>query len=497
MTRFRIAELAKRTNTSKETIHYYLRIGLLKKPKKTSKNMAYYDESHVEQLSLIRKLRTENYLPLSVIKKMMRNGEILVAESRINLAEELLYKVPSSEQTNPKKSSVTHGNATSLSADQLKRYEEAGLLLPSTRSGEAKYGWEDIRIAELLNAAESEMPKEAYDFIVERFKIMERHMSDLVQDEAAHFFSSLTTLRDPSIALSALQGGRETVGKYLALSRVRRLRYEIDQLLGNIEGVLLASGPDVRPEFKQLPLSKEIKSESAKLQKAVFDSPGSPKRYIEVLNFLLNHGMDIEAVSLCENLNPELRQDSMIQLLYAEALVEVRRHDEALDLLNDLPDEDSAVTNGKYLFLSASLLRRLQDRLLLSAVDSPNQQHTHFASSTEIIEDLISGLSYLNKYVELSGDKIEDLQTFRHRYFASRIHLALPPFLGKSQQGVKSLNDLLSLLPQFSEAFPQICVRFEWSISKALLLYEKKQNRIDELSGRVRVIEDMFRDEFL
>ncbi|MEE2902194.1 MAG: MerR family transcriptional regulator [Myxococcota bacterium] len=495
MNRFRIAELAKRTNTSKETIHYYLRIGLLKKPQKTSRNMAYYDESHVEQLSLIRKLRTENYLPLSVIKKMIRNGEILVAESRINLAEELLYQAPSSEQTKSKKSSVTHGNATSLNADQLKRYEEAGLLLPSTRSGESKYGWEDIRIAELLNAAESEMPKEAYDFIVERFKIMERHMSDLVQDEAAHFFSSLTTLHDPSIALSVLQGGRETVGKYLALSRVRRLRYEIDQLLGNIEGVLFASGPDVRPQSKQLPFSTEIKSESAKLQKAMSDSPGSPKKHIEVLNFLLNHGLDIEAASLCDNLNSKLRKDFRIQLLYAEALVEVRRHDEALDVLNQISDEEPAVTSGKYLFLSAALLRRLRDRLLLSAVDDAEQQREHLVSSSEIIEDLIHGLSYLNKYGEITQEKIEDLQSFRHHYFAARVHLALPPLLGKSQQGIKNLNDLLLLLPQFSEAFPRICFRFEWSISKALLLHEKNQNRVDELCDRVRVIEDMFRDE--
>ena len=179
--RFRIAELAKRTNTSKETIHYYLRIGLLKKPEKTSKNMAYYNASHVEQLILIRKLRTENYLPLSVIKKMMRDGEILVAESRINLAEELLYKPQSSNQGGGKKPVASHGHATSLSPERLKRYENAGLLLPSTRSGEPTYGWEDIRIAELLNSAESEMPEEAYDFVVSKnydtFEIINKCLS--------------------------------------------------------------------------------------------------------------------------------------------------------------------------------------------------------------------------------------------------------------------------------------------------------------------------------
>ena len=200
-------------------------------------------------------------------------------------------------------------------------------------------------------------------------------------------------------------------------------------------------------------------------------------------------------MSLCDNLNSELRKDFRIQLLYAEALVKVRRHDEALDVLNQISDEEPTVMSGKYLFLSASLLRRLRDRLLLSAVDDAEQPPANSVSSTEIIEDLINGLSYLSKYLEVSRDKVEDLQSFRHRYFASRVQLALPPFLGKSQQGIKNLNDLLLVLPQFSDAFPRICSRFEWSISKALLLYEKKQDRVDELQGRVRVIEDMFRDE--
>ena len=493
MNRFRIAELAKRTNTSKETIHYYLRIGLLKKPQKTSKNMAYYDESHVEQLTLIRKLRTENYLPLSVIKKMMRDGEILVAESRINLAEELLYQPQPSKQNGRKMSVPSHGNATSLSPDRLERYEKAGLLLPSTRSGEPTYGWEDIRIAELLNSAESEMPEEAYDFVVERFKLMERHMTELVRDEAAHFFSSLTTLRDPSVALSALQGGRETVGKYLALSRVRRLRYEIDRLLGNIEGVLRASGPDVRPEPNELPVSKQAQQEYSRLKSALAEAPGDIDVHVAVFNFLLNHGMDIDAVSLCDGLGASVRNDPKIKLLCAEALVEVRRHDEALEILMEISEEQDEYIKGKYLFLSASLLRRLRDRLLLSAVEDSDQQSTQSVSSQKIIEDLINGLSYLNKYEETKHQSDEDLQLFRYRYFAHRIHLALPPFLGKAHQGIKGLGELLDILPKFEQENRQICLRFEWSISKALLLHEKKQNRVDELRHRVDVIEGIFR----
>src|SRR5882724_5286253 len=85
----KIAELARRSGTSKETIHFYLREGLLRKPKKTSRNMAYYDESHIEQLKLIKRLRTESYLPLHIIKKVLKEGKLGTSARQLDLAGEL------------------------------------------------------------------------------------------------------------------------------------------------------------------------------------------------------------------------------------------------------------------------------------------------------------------------------------------------------------------------------------------------------------------------
>ena len=98
---FRIAELSRRAETPKETIHYYLRIGLLKKPRKTSKNMAYYDDSHVEQLKLIRRLRAESYLPLSVIKKVLKEGKLAESTRKIDLAGDLFGQGAKTEKEIP------------------------------------------------------------------------------------------------------------------------------------------------------------------------------------------------------------------------------------------------------------------------------------------------------------------------------------------------------------------------------------------------------------
>ena len=49
-----IGELSKRTGVSTQTIHYYLKEGLLPKPVKTSKTWAYYTYAHVERINMIR-----------------------------------------------------------------------------------------------------------------------------------------------------------------------------------------------------------------------------------------------------------------------------------------------------------------------------------------------------------------------------------------------------------------------------------------------------------
>ena len=69
----KISELVKRTGVPKETIHFYIREGLLRKPRKSSVNSAEYNESYVDQIQLIKDLRDNYYLPIPEIKKIVKN----------------------------------------------------------------------------------------------------------------------------------------------------------------------------------------------------------------------------------------------------------------------------------------------------------------------------------------------------------------------------------------------------------------------------------------
>lgn len=74
-TSFRMADLVRITGIPKETIHFYLREGLLPPAEKTSRNMAWYSDHHVHTLTIIRDLQDQHLLPLKAIKALLYEKE--------------------------------------------------------------------------------------------------------------------------------------------------------------------------------------------------------------------------------------------------------------------------------------------------------------------------------------------------------------------------------------------------------------------------------------
>ncbi len=55
--RLRMRDLARAAGVSAQTIHYYLRSGLLRPPERTARNMAYYGPEHADDVRLIKELQ--------------------------------------------------------------------------------------------------------------------------------------------------------------------------------------------------------------------------------------------------------------------------------------------------------------------------------------------------------------------------------------------------------------------------------------------------------
>jgi len=62
----------KHTGVSKETVHYYIREGLLPKPRKQGRNVAEYDDGYVERIRFIKELQDRHFFPLAVIKNILK-----------------------------------------------------------------------------------------------------------------------------------------------------------------------------------------------------------------------------------------------------------------------------------------------------------------------------------------------------------------------------------------------------------------------------------------
>ncbi len=69
---YRIAEIEQITGVPRRRIHFYIQSGLLNKPLKTGKTMAYYDDSHIQQLQVIKKARQRGE-PLFSVKNLVKN----------------------------------------------------------------------------------------------------------------------------------------------------------------------------------------------------------------------------------------------------------------------------------------------------------------------------------------------------------------------------------------------------------------------------------------
>ena len=69
----RIKELEQKSGMPRTAIHFYLRQGLLHPPHKTGRTMAYYDDSHLQRLKEINKLKKGSRVPVAFLKEQMES----------------------------------------------------------------------------------------------------------------------------------------------------------------------------------------------------------------------------------------------------------------------------------------------------------------------------------------------------------------------------------------------------------------------------------------
>jgi DNA-binding transcriptional MerR regulator len=146
----KIRDLVQRTRVSKETVHYYIREGLLPKPRKQGKNTAEYDDRYVERIRFIKELQERYFLPLGVIKNIMKNQKKSPeVQSFLDLRREYFRPV---DQFLPNEISGEEPfmEATGLGRKWLAKMEEWKIITPEVHNGQKVYSQDDITLGKLI-----------------------------------------------------------------------------------------------------------------------------------------------------------------------------------------------------------------------------------------------------------------------------------------------------------------------------------------------------------
>ncbi len=246
--RMRIAELARESGVSRETIHYYLREGLLPKPAKTGRTAAFYDDSHLERLRLIRQLRDEKYLPVAVIREILgAAGQHAHGRDLAALAEVLAIDP-----------TISAGRLQSVTPDEetLRVALELGLLGPGVRHEPRHSEQIDPTQARVLAAVAEALALEgeARGLTLADLRACGRELTRLVEIEAGLFFDLVFEIGDASRSVDALRRGRASVAHFVAAYRDLMLRRVVEEILHAVE-----HGPDLLAAARTLPLGSELR----------------------------------------------------------------------------------------------------------------------------------------------------------------------------------------------------------------------------------------------
>ena len=146
----KIGELIKRTGVSKQTIHYYMQSGLLPKARKLGPNVSDYHQGHVDRIKLIKDLQENYFLPLSVIRKLLKKYRQDPGSRTLLRVRAEYFRPLDRLLAGPIAGEEAFLAATGLRPRRLEQYETWGLITPEMKGGQKVYSYHDLIIARAI-----------------------------------------------------------------------------------------------------------------------------------------------------------------------------------------------------------------------------------------------------------------------------------------------------------------------------------------------------------
>jgi DNA-binding transcriptional MerR regulator len=403
----RMRELSERSGVPRETIHFYLREGLLPRPRKGGRTVAYYGEDHLSRLRTIRRLREEKYLPLAVIRRLL-DAPAAAAERDVDALAEVLDILPRDDSGGPR-------GGPAPSAEALREAGARGLL--GARAGEAPGSDPaERRVLALVDEALA-LGDAARALTLADLEACAGGLDALVAGEAALFFDAVFQSGDLDGSIAALRGGRSAVARFIAAYRDLLLRRVVEEVLTAVQ-----QGPAAVARAALLPLPAERRAilgepsrREALLRAATAGDAASAGALVLHL-FALG-----DAAALCALPGPivELAGPRSAPLA-AWAALEVHRGAPGLAALERAVLASPERGLGSILLAEATLARAVRPRASLLEEAVPALHRLVTADPDSDPEPVARALAHLHR---------------------GRAELALPAVLGRRARGVEALRN--------------------------------------------------------
>jgi DNA-binding transcriptional MerR regulator len=224
----KMRELEQRSGVGRETIRYYIRMGLLPEPARPKPNVADYSDEHVRRLSVIRRLQAERYLPLGFIKQVLErptSGEIAALPGLEGLLAASLGVAAANGGTSLADAAAQAG-LTPAELDVLMRDRvveaQGGALAPL-----------DLAIAKAWGRVRASGYTPEAGFFADDARLYVEALEPLTRREIERFYGRLAGSGTVEDAARMGQAGIELINDLIALLRTRMLLSLVAEMNAN------------------------------------------------------------------------------------------------------------------------------------------------------------------------------------------------------------------------------------------------------------------------
>lgn len=226
--RLKMKDLERATGVGRETIRFYIRNGLLPEPERPGRNVAWYDESFVGRINLIKELQQKRFLPLNVIRAIVgveaAPGRDEV-QTLLELDGKLFPAVDGAADPSPERLRDVV-QRTGLALKDVRACIAVGLV-ESTKRG--KDEWLDdinVRILEILAKLRAAGFTEERGFVAEQYRLYVDFVRWLAREELRMFSAGTAAKVDNVELVEMAEAGITFVNQILGLlRRATLLRY--------------------------------------------------------------------------------------------------------------------------------------------------------------------------------------------------------------------------------------------------------------------------------